>query len=155
MKQETADNFFFSLCDTILKQSKDPSTKTSCVIVGPNNEVRSLGYNGVPRGVADIESRFERPLKYKWVEHGERNAIYNAARAGIALDGCLIYIMWYPCADCARAIIQSGIIQVIIPAGSAEYGKERWGEDFKISKVMFEEAGIDVREVKGKNSLSV
>jgi dCMP deaminase len=154
MKQNTADTFFFNLCDVILKQSKDPSTKTSCVIVGPNNEVRSIGYNGIPRGVNDNEDRFVRPLKYKWVEHAERNAIYNAARNGTSIDGCTIYIMWHPCADCARAIIQSGITQVVVPAGSTEYGKDRWGEDFEISRIMFCEANITVREVD-KGTLNV
>jgi len=147
MNQDTADKFFMALCDTIKLQSKDPSTQTACVIVGPNQEVRSIGYNGIPRGVMDLPKRFERPIKYKWVEHCERNAIYNAARVGIPVDDCTMYIMWYPCADCARAIIQSGISTLVVPAGSREIGKERWGDDFAVAEVMFAEAGTTVREV--------
>jgi len=147
MRQKNADSFFFSLCDTILKQSKDPSTQTACVIIGPNQEVRSIGYNGIPRGVHDSEHRFQRPQKYKWVEHCERNAIYNAVRAGISIEGCTMYLMWFPCADCARAIIQSGITELVVPVGATERGRERWAEDFEVATTMLSEAGVVVRSV--------
>ena len=77
------DNRFLSMAKLIATWSRDRSTKVGAVIVGPNREVRSVGYNGFPRGVNDaIESRYERPGKYDWTEHAERNAIYNAARYG-------------------------------------------------------------------------
>src|SRR3972149_4666305 len=101
--------FFFALAALAAKKSKDRSTKIGAVVVGPDNEVRSLGYNGFPRGINDdVEERHRRPAKYLWSEHAERNAIYNAVRAGICLRGCTMYVHSHPCVDCARAIIQSG-----------------------------------------------
>ena len=90
---------FMRLAEEIADWSKDRSSKVGCVIVGPSNEIRSTGFNGFPRGVADdISERLTRPEKYLWTEHAERNAIYNAARAGISLEGCTMYLPWFPCA---------------------------------------------------------
>ena len=141
--------YFFSMVDVASQKSKDRATKVGAVIVGPDNEIRSVGYNGFPRGVDDeIDERHERPDKYLWTEHAERNAIYNAARAGIALKGCRIYQPYWPCSRCARGIIQVGIIAVIIPdEGYAErkaYWDERWAEDCKVSQEMLKEAGVDL-----------
>ena len=124
--------------------SKDFSRKVGCVIVGPNNEVRSTGYNGFPRRVDDAPpERHERPAKYLWTEHAERNAIYNAAFAGIGLVGCRIYVPWYPCIDCARAIVQVGIVELV--ALEPDWEEAQWGEGFKVARQMFAEAGVEVR----------
>lgn len=137
------DKKFLDLCSTVEKWSKDPSTKVGAVIVGPDWEVRSLGYNGIPRGVKDKPGRYEvRPEKYKWIEHAERNAIYNAARTGTPMQGCTIYLKWFPCTDCTRAIIQAGLTTMVCSVPNFE--DERWGEDFKISAQMLKEAGIKV-----------
>jgi hypothetical protein len=101
--------------DAIRGPASDPcsmfrhvSTRVGCVIVGTHKEIRAIGYNGFPRGVDDDrDARHERPVKYKWTEHAERNAIYSSARAGISIDGCTMYLPWFPCMDCARAIVQS------------------------------------------------
>lgn len=139
----TWDDTFLALAKEAAKRSRDPSTKIGAVIVGPDKEVRSLGYNGFPRGVRDdIEERFVRPLKYKLTEHSERNAIYNAARVGIPLKGCTVYVPWIPCSDCARAIIQVGIVQVV--TDNIEI-PERWKEDFTVSLQMLEEAKVEIR----------
>ncbi len=99
----------------VAKKSRDPSTKVGCVIVGPHHEVRSTGYNGLARGVGYTPARYiTRPSKYLWMEHAERNAIYNAARNGVSLEECICFISGPPCADCARGIIQVGITQVIV-----------------------------------------
>jgi dCMP deaminase len=85
------------------------------VIVGSGNEIRGTGYNGLPRKVsAHHEARHSRENgeKYLWFEHAERNAIYNMARTGVSTLGCRIYVDNFPCADCARAIIQSGLVQL-------------------------------------------
>ena len=80
------DEYFLTLCDAVALKSKDRSTKLGCVIVGVGHEVRSTGYNGFPRGVNDnVDARHQRPEKYKWTEHAERNAIYNAARCGVSV----------------------------------------------------------------------
>jgi dCMP deaminase len=71
--------------------------------VGAHNEIRAIGDNGFPRGADDdLEARHARPAKHKWTEHAERNAIFAAARAGIPIDGCTMYLPWFPCMDCAR-----------------------------------------------------
>jgi dCMP deaminase len=85
------------------EHSHDRSTKVGCVIVDRNDEIAVMGVNAFPHGVnRDVPERHERPEKYKWIEHAERNAIYGAAVAGISLAGCRIYLPWFPCMDCAR-----------------------------------------------------
>lgn len=134
---------FLQLADTVAGWSKDRSTKVGAVIVDDDNRVLSIGYNGFPVGVNDeANSRHERPAKYLYTEHGERNAIYSAARNGIPLKGATIVLRWYPCADCARAIIQSGIKNMI--CDEPDFKDERWGEMFKASYTMFTEADINV-----------
>ena len=77
---------FMNLAKMIATWSKDTSTKVGCVIIGPDKEIRSTGYNGFPRGVDDtIAKRKERPAKYKFTEHAERNAIYNASLFGASV----------------------------------------------------------------------
>lgn len=144
------------MVEVAAQKSKDRATKVGAVIVGPNNEVRSVGFNGFPRGVDDnTEERHARPAKYLWTEHAERNAIYNAARAGIALEGCKIYQPYWPCARCARAIIQAGIVEVLVPDEGYEeakaYWNERWGEECEVSKEMLVEAGVDMTIAKAED----
>lgn len=104
----------------------------------------SLGWNGFPRGLNDeVPERHDRPLKYKWTEHAERNAIYNAAAKGHPLLRCTIYLNWYPCADCARAIIQAGITEIV--CYEPDWQDERWGADFRVVKEMLDEVGMKVR----------
>jgi len=87
------DRHFFAIADVIASKSRDSSTKVGAVIIGPDKEVRSTGYNGLPRGVQYNAARTEqRPEKYYWFEHAERNAIFNAARIGTPLKGCTIYL---------------------------------------------------------------
>jgi len=124
--------------------SKDRSRGVGCVVVGPNNELRATGFNGFPRGVDDeVGSRHERPAKYKWTEHAERNAIYNAARVGIPLEGCRMYLPWYPCMDCARAVIQTGISELICMEPNPN--DTMWAEDFADVPQMLSEGGVRVR----------
>jgi len=124
--------------------SKDPSTKVGCLLLAPESlQILSMGYNGFPRGVDECDaSRWERPIKYSYVEHSERNCLYNACRSGICTNNSIAITTLYPCCDCCRALIQSGIktLITIVP----NYEDPRWGEDFKISTTMFKEAGVDV-----------
>lgn len=148
MNRQSWDEYFMGLCVEIAKRSKDRSTKVGAIIVGPDKEVRSTGYNGMPRGVNDeVEDRHERPKKYLYAEHAERNAIFNAARAGISTKGCTLYVTSIPeplpiCSDCARAIIQAGITQVIVGSLTAP---ERWKDSVEAAKEMFHESGVIVR----------
>lgn len=136
---------FLGLCDEVASWSEDRDFKVGAVVVGPGHEIRATGYNGLPRGVSSADdSRFDRASgdKFFWIEHAERNAIYNAARAGTALAGCTIYVNRFPCSDCARAIIQSGIVCVECPPKPRNDGK--LDHSFDVSDTMLREAGISV-----------
>ena len=147
------NTYFLDIADVVRTKSKDPNTKVGAVIVGPEDQIVSTGFNGFPRGVGETQDyRWERPEKYQWVEHAERNAIYNAARHGVALRDCRLYFVGMgpptlPCTDCARAIIQAGIIEIIarpfkpLPAS--------WVDNLAISSLMLQEANIDFWEVEG------
>ena len=148
VSRQVWDARFMELARAIAGWSKDRSRKVGCVIVGPNNEIRSTGYNGFPRRVDDRPAeRHRRPEKYLWTEHAERNAIYNAAYTGISVAGCRIYIPWYPCVDCARAIVQAGIAELM--AIEPDWHDVHWGEGFRVARQMFDEAGVTVRFVDG------
>ncbi len=138
------DGRFLGLAAHIAGWSKDPSTQVGCVIVGPDREVRSTGFNGLPRGIADTRERLEnRELKYPLICHAEENAIMHAARIGISLKGCTAYVTWPPCSRCARSLIQAGVDEVVYPAESEI--PERWADDFEIATSMMNEAGLAVR----------
>ncbi|MCW5977429.1 MAG: CMP deaminase [Bryobacteraceae bacterium] len=143
------DAYYLNICRDVAARSKDPNTQIGCVIVGPAHEIRSTGYNSFPRGIRDdIPERRMRPTKYLWMEHAERNAIYNAARAGTSTDNCSIYIEIMPCMDCARAIVQAGIKRVIISRERMrQYSSEFYDEHFRNVETLFAEAGVDIRQV--------
>lgn len=144
------DRRFLELAAHIAQWSKDPSTKVGCVIVGPDREIRSTGFNGFPRGVRDTRERLEdRTQKYPLVCHGEENAILNAARIGVSLKGCKAYMTWPSCTRCSVSLIQVGIAEVIYPAGIEI--PERWADDFTLSDEVFKEAGVLVRTKYGYN----
>jgi dCMP deaminase len=141
------DARFTRLALHISSWSKDPSTKVGCVVVGPDREIRSTGFNGFPRGIEDTAARLQdREQKYPLVCHAEENAIMHAARIGVSLKGCIAYVTWPPCTRCARSLIQAGISQVAYPAGLEI--PERWAQDFEISGAMLQEAGLVTRTVK-------
>ena len=140
---EKWDKKFIKLSSHISDWSKDKKKKVGAVIVDSDNIVLSMGYNGIPRDCDDTdETRYERPTKYLFTEHAERNAIYHAARHGVSLKGCKMYVTLFPCADCARAMIQSGITKLIAPEPNLKH--EVWGEHFKAAIQMMEEAKIDI-----------
>ncbi len=145
----TWDEYYLDICRVVAARSKDPNTQLGCIIVGPAHEIRSTGYNSFPRGMRDdIPERLERPTKYLWMEHAERNAIYNAARAGTATEGCTIYVELMPCMDCARAIVQAGIIAVVISAERmAQYSSEYYNPHFAQVEQLFSEARVGIRRV--------
>jgi dCMP deaminase len=131
-------------------------THVGSVVVDADNVLVSTGYNSLPRSVeVDSEARRlsrENDEKYYWIEHAERNAIYNAARRGTVLKGCKIYVPWIPCADCARAIIQTGLSEVIIHQNGqdfySEYTNGKWQEAHQRTLTMLSEANVMVRFVK-------
>lgn len=142
-KQTKWDLRYMQLACKVAEWSEDANTKIGAVIVSDRNRIVSLGYNGLPQGVAVTEKRLERPEKYKWFEHAERNAIYNAAQNGVQLVGSTMYITSPPCTDCARAIIQSGIKRVVmgVPA-STDPNSSTKAASIEDSLTMFNEAGV-------------
>jgi dCMP deaminase len=137
------DNRFLDLARHIGQWSKDRSRKVGCVIVGPSREIRAIGYNGFPRGTDDAPSdRHERPTKYLWTEHAERNAIFQAARIGIALQGSTLYLPWFPCMDCARAIVQAGIARLV--AMRPDISEPEWGKQFEAALELLSEASVEI-----------
>lgn len=141
------DEYFGKLTVLTAQKSEDQSTKCGSIIVTPTNEVVTTGYNGFPRGIKDIPERQERPIKYKYFEHAERNAIYNAARIGTSTLGNILWVTGIPCHDCARAIIQAGIKEVVArirPEEDADF-IERWKESTDFTTALFKEAGVEMR----------
>ena len=139
--------YFMKMAALVASKSKDRSTKCGAVLVGEGNSVLGVGYNGFPRGVDDdVEERHTRPTKYLYTEHGERNCIFNAAKDGIKTGGAKMYMSGkgLSCADCTRAIIQAGIVEVITGYGKFEGKGDLWEESMKASEIMFKEAGIKI-----------
>ena len=142
------DQRWLDLADFISQWSKDRSRKTCAVVVNERNVPLTIGWNGFPRGVRDeVNARHVRPEKYLWTEHAERNAIYNAAAEGIRLKGARMYIPWYPCAECARGIIQAGIAELV--AVEPDWDDATYGYSFLVTRKMLEEAGVQVRWIEG------
>ena len=138
--------YFYKIADQIKEKSKYNHTKIGAVIVGKDKEIVSTGYNSFPRGIEDNKKeRQERPEKYYWFEHAERNAIYNAALIGVSTKGCTMYLTCgIPCADCARGIINAGIIR-IFAVRDEEAKSQKWKDSAERSMEMFKEAGVDVQ----------
>ena len=160
MSQETWDSFWMGMSCFVAEKSKDKHSHLGAVIVGRSNELVSIGYNGFPRRVIDdnrVPERYERPLKYYYTVHAESNAIYYAARNGVALDSLLLYTQVIPCSECAKAIIQAGICKVVYSKDLSDmftncnnpHKREDWLKSCDISLTMFNEAGVCVRAYDG------
>lgn len=137
--------YYRQLANTVKLKSKDRYTQIGAVIVGKDGEIVSTGYNSFPRGLDDgLDFRQERPEKYYWFEHAERNAIYNAARIGVSTKGTTMYLSCgLPCADCARGIINSGIKRIFCERVDVTKG-EQWKESQERSWDMFMETKVTV-----------
>ncbi|MBA2708421.1 MAG: CMP deaminase [Gemmatimonadaceae bacterium] len=125
--------------------SADRNRKVGCVVVR-DGAVVATGWNGIGtvHGVEDRAERHERPEKYFWAEHAERRAIYEAARFGVGLEGAAIYVSWFPCMDCARAVVECRMAEIV--CGKApDMTDPKWGEDFKRVEMLFAEAGVNAR----------
>lgn len=127
----------------IAERSKDPSTQAGAVVVSDNNVVFGMGYNGFPRGVENTAFSWERDgsfldTKYPYVCHSEENAIFNANNA---VKDCKIYCTLFPCNECAKAIIQNGIKEVIY-----ESDKHAQVDAFIAGRRLLEAAGVAMRQ---------
>jgi len=145
---ERWDRHFLNLAAEHAKMSKDPSSKIGAVIVGPDREIRSVGFNGFPRGVADTDERLnDREQKYDLVVHAELNAVLAAAMVGTSVKGCTLYLHapfgGPPCIRCTVSLIQAGIIEIV---GNVAEGNERWRDTLSKSREILAEVGITYRE---------
>lgn len=142
---------FINLAAHVAQWSKDPSSQVGAVIIRPDRSVASIGFNGLPRAVSDDPARLtDRDQKLLYTVHAELNAILAAKEP---LHGCSIVVYpFQPCAQCAAAIIQAGITEVICPEISTRpedmsTASTRWAASFHAARSMFHEAGIMVRWV--------
>lgn len=142
------DEYFMGVALLSGLRSKDPSTQVGACIADEDHKVVSLGYNGMPRGINDDDLPWDKgdglDSKYLYVCHAEFNAILNT-RSGASLQGCSLYVSLFPCNECAKAIIQTGIKEVV-------YLDDKYSDTtgVKASKKMLELAGVKTRLFKGK-----
>lgn len=137
-----------------LEFSKDDSSKVCAIILNKEDFTpRTWGYNGMPRGANDkLPERWVRPEKYKWVEHAERNAIANAAKVGTPLEGTTIIVNMFPCLECARMIVQSGIKHVVAIAPDMTKERDmRWADEYRRSEELFQECGVELHTFPEKD----
>jgi len=147
MKPEKAEKYFQLAVHLANSFSKDNATKVGAIFLAPeSHQILSMGYNGMPRGFDETQqTRWERPQKYLYVEHAERNAIYNACRNGVPLENSIAIVTMFPCSDCMRGLIQSGVKIIIAPA--PDLANDRWGAHFQASLEMAQECGITLAYV--------
>lgn len=145
----TWDEYFMGLATLSAMRSKDPSTQVGACIVDGDNKIVSVGYNGMPRGVQDDDVPWGHGAglqsKYLYVCHAEFNAILNT-RNGSALNGCRVYVTLFPCNECAKAMVQVGIKEVI-------YKEDFHNDDviYQASRKILELSGVKVRRYEGKD----
>ncbi len=140
----TWEEYFMGLAHLSALRSKDPNTQVGACIVDQDNKVVSIGYNGMPRGCSDSDYPWDRDggfldTKYAFVVHAELNAILNSPRP---VDGCTLYVSLFPCNECAKAIIQSGIKKIVF-----ESDKYDGTEGNIASKKMLKDAGIELQQL--------
>lgn len=131
------------------RYATDPSTQNAALILKDNNVI-ACGANHFPKNVAESPARWERPLKYSYVEHAERNAIFDAVRRGVSTVGTTMVCPWFACDNCARAIIQAGIIEVIGHQSPVDWTPDHWKDSINIALNMLKEAGVNFWFYNGK-----
>ncbi|KAL4110423.1 hypothetical protein PRIC1_002114 [Phytophthora ramorum] len=147
------DDYFMSVAFLSAMRSKDPSTQVGACIVSPERKIVGIGYNGFPNGCGDDElpwareSATDSPLdtKYPYVCHAEMNAILNKNSTDV--KGCTIYVALFPCNECAKLIIQSGISRVV-------YCSDKYNHDWKFvaSRRLLDMAGVKYSQHKLQNA---
>ena len=143
------DEYFMGVALLSGKRSKDPATQVGACIVNHQNKIVGTGYNGFPMGLSDDVFPWTKDgqyldTKYPYVCHAELNAILN--NIGINLEGCKIYTALFPCNECSKAIIQSGIKEVIYLSD-----KHAAKDSFIASKKMLATAGVAIRKINAAN----
>ena len=143
MERNKAIKFFKVALNMASTFSKDTSTKVGAIAIDPNTlQIISVGYNGLPRKLEETSERWKKPNKYFYVVHAEANMVCNASLNGVSLENSILIVTFYPCNECAKLIIQSGI--KIIITKKPDENKKNWIESFKISQELFKELNIEV-----------
>jgi dCMP deaminase len=134
------------------QSSHDPHTHIGAVIVSPDGRISALGSNQFPYAVHQTAPRLERPAKYQFIEHAERNAIYRCAWTGYSTNGATMYTDGFACVECARAIICAGITTVVSHQAAIDQMKltGRWSESVQTGIQIMTEAGVKLVTVEGK-----
>lgn len=123
--------------------SKDPSTQNAALLTNDTSAIICMESNNIPNSIQVKDEYWERPLKYSYVEHAERNVLYKAIRLGIKTEGLTMYCPWFACPDCSRAIIQCGIKRVIGHKQYFDVTPDRWKESVSIGIEMLKESGVE------------
>lgn len=127
------------------QESPDPSTQNSALLVTDvHTWIVAEDVNRFPDGVAYTPERWERPLKYKVIEHAERNVIYQLARKGYPTQGLVMISPWALCSDCGRAIIQAGIKRLVTHKQAVDRSPPFWMEEVKVAYTLLQEAGVEL-----------
>ncbi len=142
------DEYFMGIAQLSSMRSKDPNTQVGCCIVGEDNRILSVGYNGAPNGFDDSDFPWGREgnrleTKYMYVCHSELNAIINYRGNSRDLVGGKIYVHYFPCNECAKAIIQAGIKEVIYLHA---YDYDNHSDEMEASIRMFDRCGVKYRK---------
>ena len=133
---------YYPIAQAVAGLSKDPNTKVGALIIDKRGSIRAVGYNGFPRGVNDDQSRYnDRDTKLKLIAHAEANAIANAASTGTQIQGCSIVVTKFPCGECAKMIINTGISHIFSPEYSI---MGDWASSNYDAQRMFMEAGLTI-----------
>lgn len=138
---------------TAKKKSRDPSTQNGALLAAQHGAkifILATGVNNLPDGIEELAERKQSPEKYKWMEHAERNVIFQAAKQGIKTKGLMMVCPWAACSACARAIIQSGITLLITHKQACLCQKPHWQEEVELGRIMLKEAGVAVQIYDGK-----
>jgi dCMP deaminase len=140
------DEYFMGVALLSAQRSKDPNTQVGACIVNQQKKIVGVGYNGFPTGCSDEELPWSREgdfleTKYPFICHAELNAILNSISRD--LKGCTIYVALFPCNECTKAIIQSGIKEVVYLSD-----KYKDSDNVKAAKIMFQQAGVRLRKMK-------
>lgn len=127
------------------EHSHDPNTQNGAIVVPHDSGYAAVAANELPCGFRRTPERLVSPNKYRWIEHAERNAIYAAARMGSKTSGATLYCCWFACPECARAIIISGIREVVGHVVTRSLTPDRWEADVSLGESMLREAGVSMR----------
>jgi dCMP deaminase len=142
------DQFWLNLAYYVAMRSPDERTHVGAVVVGKDNTLLAIGYNGFCRGQDDTNKRRQEPdEKYYFFEHAERNCIYSAAKNGICLDGATMYTSGVPCTDCARGIAQAGIKMVVTDKNWENKQRQKWLESALRSRQILKETGVELIQI--------